>query len=339
MVVGAVLSACSPVSVSFTLFADNTRLEEATVKADKNAGEDKFILIDVRGIISDREGGELFGSGPNPVDELTAKLAKAESDTTVKGVVLRINSPGGTVSASDMMYREIRGFSERTGKPVVASLGEIAASGGYYIALSADRIVAEPTGIAGSVGVIIPTVNVSEGLNRIGIHSRSIISRPNKDIANPLEPVREEHYVILQSLVDEFYARFRSLVVQRRGPERHATETDLVPIHPLEMSRLDELTDGRVMTGAKAAEAGLADEVGGMDTAYAAAKTLAHVKSARLVKYYHQGADTPRTAYAASKQEPPSAQAEVNLLQLRLGSSGLGSQSPGAYYLWLPLAE
>lgn len=337
----AVPAACSPVTVSFTLFADNSRLEEATVKTDRNAGEDKILMIDVRGLISDREGGDFFSSGPNPVDDLTAKLAKAESEPSVKGVVLRINSPGGTVSASDMMYREIRGFSERTGKPVVASLGEIAASGGYYVALASDRIVAEPTGIAGSVGVIIPTVNVSEGLNRIGIHSRSITSRPNKDIANPLEPIREEHYAILQSLVDEFYARFRSLVVERRGPSRQAVDTAAVPVSPLDMELLDTLTDGRVMTGVKAVDSGLADEVGGIDTAYAAAKALAHIKSARLVKYYHQSADVPRTAYAASEHAAPSAEAEINLLQLRLGSSGLspGAQSPGAYYLWLPLAN
>lgn len=108
----AIPAACSPVTVSFTLFADNSRLEEATVKADRNAGEDKILMIDVRGLISDREGGDFFSSGPNPVDDLAAKLAKAESEASIKGVVLRINSPGGTVSASDMMYREIRGFSD-----------------------------------------------------------------------------------------------------------------------------------------------------------------------------------------------------------------------------------
>jgi protease-4 len=338
-VVTASMPGCSPVTVSFTLFADNSRLDETTVKSDKNAGDGKVVLVDIRGLISDREGGELFGSGPNPVDELTARLGKAEADPLVKAVVVRINSPGGTVSASDMMYHEIRGFAERTRKPVVASLGEIAASGGYYVALAADRIVAEPTGIAGSVGVIIPTINVSEGLNRIGIRSRSITSRPNKDIANPLEPMREQHYAILQSLVDEFYARFRTLVVERRGPDRHAPGTDLVPVRPLDMSHLDELTDGRVMTGTKAVESGLADEAGGIDTAYAAAKALAGLKSARLVKYHHQGADTPRTAYAAASQEPPSTQAEINLLQLRFGSSGLSGQTPGVYYLWLPLAD
>jgi protease IV len=333
-----VSTGCSPVTFSFTLFADNSKLEEATVRHDKNAGEAKVLIIDIRGLISDREGGDLFGTGPNPVDELTAKLVKAETEPAIKGVILRISSPGGTVSASDMMYREIRGFAARSGKPVVASLGEIAASGGYYVALAADRIVAEPTCIAGSVGVIIPTVNVSEGLNRIGIRSRSVTSRPNKDIANPLEPIREEHYAILQALVDEFYAAFRVLVIERRGPSRLVRGAGLAPVRPLDMSRLDELTDGRVVTGMKAVDAGLADEAGGIDAAFQTAKALAGLSAARLVKYYRQSAEIPRTVYASAGQPARSAEAEINVLQLRLGSGGLSTagQAGGAYYLWLP---
>jgi protease-4 len=262
------------------------------------------------------------------VDELTARLRKAEEDSTVKAVVLRIDSPGGTVAASDMMYREVRGFAQRTGRPVVACLGEIAASGGYYLALSADRIVAEPTSITGSIGVIIPTVNVSEGLNRIGIRSRSITSRPNKDLANPLEPMREEHYAVLQALVDEYFDRFRGLVVERRGASRGEGA------RALDMDRLDMLTDGRVMTGTKAAEAGLADQTGGVREAFETAKRLAGVRAAKLVKYHREDADPPRSAYAQSGAGPP--RSEINFLQLRLDSGALGVQSAGAYYLWLP---
>src|SRR5262245_50305324 len=126
---------CSPVSVTFTLFGDDARLHETEVDGDPS-GETRIVVIDVRGVIADGSEGPWLDRAANPIDELTARLRKARQDPSVKAVILRINSPGGTVTASDMMYREVRRFVEETGKPVVASLGEIAASGGYYLALS-----------------------------------------------------------------------------------------------------------------------------------------------------------------------------------------------------------
>jgi protease-4 len=270
------------------------------------------------------------------VDELSARLARARDDAGVRAIILRINSPGGTVTASDVMYREVRRFADETGKPVVASLGEVAASGGYYLALSADRIVAEPTSITGSIGVIIPTVNVSAGLERIGIHSRSLVSGKNKDVANPLEPEREGHYALLQGMVDEFYAGFRSRVVERRGPRRPLSAGD-AHATTLDTSRLDDLTDGRIVTGRQAVEAGLADELGGVREAFEAAKRLAGMKGAQLVKYYREDASVPRSAYAPTATAP-SAGTEINLIQIRAESlMGLaGVEGGGAYYLWLP---
>src|SRR5688572_11159974 len=247
---------CAPTTLSVTLFADNSRLLESAVLTDKGAGEDKVAQIDVRGLIADYADGGILFPTTNPVDDLTARLRKAQEGPNVKAVVLRINSPGGTVTASDMMYREVRRFADESGKPVVASLGEVAASGGYYLALASDRIVAEPTAITGSIGVLMQTINVSDGLSRIGIKSRSVTSRANKDIANPLEPMREEHYAILQGLVDEFYGQFRGLVMERRGAEPAAGSADPAAASAaatgrrnLDMTRFDELTDGRVMTG------------------------------------------------------------------------------------------
>jgi protease IV len=319
---------CSPVTVSFTLFADERRLSEAVVDAPKGASDRKILILDVRGLIADRHDLGLFGQTASPVDDLAAGLRKAESDPNIKAVVLRINSPGGTVAATETMYREVRGFAERTGRPVVASLGEIAASGGYYLALSADRIVAEPATIAGSIGVIIPSINVSEGLNRIGIRSRSIVSRPNKDLANPLEPMEERHYEVLQAIVDEFYAHFRGLVAERRGPR----SGQAAPTTPLDAARFEELTDGRVVTGARAVEAGLADQTGGLREAVTAAQTMAGVGPCKTVKYFRPSAPPPRTAYAQHGDAP--AGTEFNLLQLRI--PGLAPHGPGVYYLWIP---
>ena len=313
------LAGCTPVTFSFTFGEESRLLSETTVAADEAPGKDKVALIDVRGLLSDRSSDSLFSSKANPVDALTARLEKAERDPEVRAVVLRINSPGGGVTASDMMYREVLRFRERSGKPVVASLGEVAASGGYYLALAADRIIAEPTSITGSVGVIIPTINVSEGLGKIGIRARNLTSGPNKDMGDPLTPPKERHFVLLQGLVDEFYSRFKGLVVERRPGLVAATA--------------DEVTDGRVVSGARAVEVGLADATGGVRDAFEAAKSLAGVQGARLVKY-HARAPGPRSPYGGVTAEPPGV-TEFNLI--RLDTPGLiESGSPAAYYLWTP---
>lgn len=185
--------------------------------------------------------------------------------------------------------------------------------------------MAEPTTITASIGVIIPTVNVSEGLNRIGIVSRSVKSGPNKDLANPLEPIRDSQYLILQGMVNEFYARFRGLVVERRPG--------------VKKDQLDELTDGRVVTGERAAETGLVDSTGGVREAFEAAKKRAGVSHAALVKYGYGKVARAKTPYAESDLSGMAADrgTEVNLVQLRLGSDAmLGSGMGCAYYLWSP---
>lgn len=321
----AAAAGCSPVTLSVTLFADSSRLVESQVQRDKHARDAKIVMIDVRGVIAEKaEGGLLGGTGVS-VDDLAVRLRKAEEDSSVKAVILRINSPGGTVTGSDIMYREVRRFAAESRKPVVASLGEVAASGGYYLALAADRIIAEPTSVTGSIGVIMPTLNVSEGLNRIGIHSRSIKSGKNKDLANPLEPMRDEHYAVLQATVDEFYERFKGLVIERR------TRPAMAGVRSLEMSRVDDLTDGRVVTGERAAAFWLVDQTGGVSEAFAIAKGLAGIDSATLVKYFSEGSARPRTPYAGSAAQQGM---EINLVQIRAGMlTGLGYG--GVYYLWM----
>jgi len=321
---GVLTAACSPTSVTFNFGGDPAKLDESTVAGD---GDAKVALIDVTGMIADAPRPGLLMPGPNPLDEIVARLTKAEKDNDVKAVVLRINSPGGTVTGSDALYREVVQFRERTGKPVVISMGEIATSGGYYLAMAGDEVIAEPTTITGSIGVIILTVNVSDGLKRIGIVARSVKSGVNKDLANPLEPMREAQYAVLQGLVDEHYASFRSLVVERRtraGLER-----------PLDQSRLDELTDGRVMSGTTALAAGLIDGTGGVRHAFDRARRLAGLGDARLVKYHAEGT-AARSPYAATVETgpmpgAPTAVADANLVDI----GSLTRLTPGmAYYMW-----
>lgn len=319
--------ACTPVSVTFTFGARDGELRETVVHDDgRGARTNKVALIDVRGVLIDSPRPGLLGEGPNPVDELVSRLCKAERDGRVKAVILRINSPGGSVTASDTMYREIRRFAAQSGKPVVVSVGEVCASGGYYIALAADEIIVQPTSITGSIGVIVPTINVSEGLRRIGVVARAVRSGDQKDLANPLEPMREEHYAVLQALVDEYYESFVSLVKDRRPG--------------LARSELGRVTDGRVITGAEAVRVGLADAEGDVIDAFEAAKRLAGVELARMVKY-HSASRRPRTPYAAAHapdhaHPTDAAGVEINLLRLDLADPLTALGGGNAYYLWMP---
>jgi len=313
---------CSPLRVSFDIgFAPTERIVERETLADAGAPRRaKVALISVDGFIADANQPGFLGEGPNPVDQLVTRLQFAMEDPDVRAVVLRINSPGGTVTGSDIMHREARRFAAESGKPVVASLGEVAASGGYYVALAADHIVAEPSGVTGSIGVIVQTVNVSEGLERLGVRARAVTSGPNKDIANPLEPAEERHFKIIQDIVEEHYRQFRGLVLERRS--------DLDP------SWIDRATDGRVMTGAQAAEIGLVDSTGSVRDAFAEAKRLAGIERARLVAYVSPDA-SPATPYAVRPPAPPTGAHQVNLLQVNLNRLPITGRA-GFYYLWSP---
>lgn len=315
----ASLVGCMPKSITIQLDGKSAEVGESTVMRDKLGGP-KIAQIDLTGVISSAPTSP-FGTSAM-LDDFAAMLAKAEGDAQVKAVLLRINSPGGSVAASETLAELISSFKERTDKPVVASMAEVAASGGYYTAITADRIIAQPSTITGSVGVIVPTLNVSQGMAKLGIRSRSVISGPNKDIANPMEPINEEHYEILQGIVDEFYIDFRTRVLAARPS----------------IEDPDSVLDGKVYTGRKALKLGLVDELGGIPEAFNAAKELAGLNSAVLVKY-HRGAAAPMTPYATVHAQPAS-QSSTGAIDAILNwkdkLTQSGATDPGFYYLWLP---
>lgn len=339
----ALLAACAPTTVAFTFGADPSQVDETVVWADEGAGSGffglggapKIAIVNVRGVIDANPGSTLLGSPiPSAVDDLVMALTRAEEDDSVKGVVLDVNSPGGSVTASDMMYREIVRFKERTHKPVIAHLGEVAASGGYYISLAADEIIAQPTSLTGSIGVIFPTINVSEGLEKIGIYSRAIVSKRNKDLANPLEPPEEEDFQILQRIVDEMYARFRGLVLDRRPALAGLRGTD-------EAQTIEDATDGRILTGEEAVRIGLADSTGGLRDAFERMKALTDLDKARAVKY-HSPLEPVRSLYSRSETQGAEAGrggqggVEINLLRLDVAQALHGAAANKPYYLWMP---
>ncbi len=319
LLITAALGGCGPITFVVGLAPGDRALRETVLEEDGRLGGDRVALIDVTGVLINANKPGLLDRGENPVSLLYEKLAKAEDDPRVKAVVLRLNTPGGAVTASDAMYRELQRFRERTGKPVVALLMDVAASGGYYVACASDRIVAYPTSVTGSIGVIVQTISVKPALQRLGVMTEAMTSGPNKDAGSPLSVLTDEHRAVLQQLVDDFYARFVEVVREARPG-----------IPP---DRFDEVTDGRVVSGEVALEHGLVDATGDLHDALAVARDLAGLDRADVVQY-HRPLDYVGSPYAAAPATP-AVGTQVNLLQMNLDAAGL-ELPVGFYYLWRP---
>lgn len=278
---------------------------------------DKIAVVSVSGLISNmRPGGLLtMSSEGNPVSDFRERLDAIASDDSVKAVVLRINSPGGTVTASDMMYRDLKAFRAKTKKPVVVEMMDVCASGGYYLSCAADYRMAYPTTITGSIGVIIQTLNFTGTLSKLGISARALMSRENKDMGSPLRPMTANDEKLLQGLVDQFYGGF--LEVVRTAPQ-HIKESDWSLV-----------TDGRVFTGKDALRLGLIDRLGTLDDAVAKAKEIAGIKHARLIMYTHK--DRYRGSVYAANPAPP----EINMININIAPDAIvPALHPQFLYLW-----
>ncbi|NBC11501.1 MAG: signal peptide peptidase SppA [Planctomycetes bacterium] len=309
--------ACGPMTI--TIGGPNRGIEETTVDDPRGHGGDKIAIIDISGLLINAEKPGLLQAGENPVSLLHEQLRHAAEDDDVKAIVLRLNTPGGGVTASDIMYGEVQRFRAVSGKPVVAMAMDVTASGGYYLACAADRIVAQPTSVVGSIGVIVQTVSIKPALQRWGVEAEAITSGPNKAAGSPLEVMTDEHRAVLRGLVDDFYARFVTVVREAR-PQ-------------IDGQQFDTVTDGRVMSGRRALAAGLVDEVGDIYDAAAAARALAGIDRAKLV-VYHRPADYAPSPYAA---DPTASRGgtQINLAQVNLSSDAL-TLPAGFYYLWRP---
>src|SRR6185503_8529218 len=231
----------------------------------------KIALIEVEGMLMNMRTGGFLQPSENSVSRFTQEMERAAQDPQVKAVVLRVNSPGGTVAASDVMYQTVKRFKEKTRKPVVASLQDVAASGAYYVSCSADKIVAHPMSVVGSIGVIFNTMNLEGTLAKIGAKVEAIKSGPLKDMGSPFRELDPQSRAVMQGMVNEYYARFVSIVTSHRALRDDQTRKTA--------------TDGRVFSGIKAVELGLADKVGLLDDAIDEAKSLANAPNAKVVLY------------------------------------------------------
>lgn len=252
----------------FDLFAPKPSKVEEELVSGEATEQQKILLVHVNGLISSSVETPL-AKAATP-DRLRWQLERAEKDPWVRAIVVEINSPGGEVTASDVMYRMLRAISAK--KKVVALLGDVAASGGYYIAAAAEKIVAHPTTITGSIGVIMHSANFSGLMEKIGVKPVIVKSTttPMKDILSPTREMTAEEKKLLEDILDEMYERFAGVV----GTSRK--------LKPDEVKRV---ADGRIYTAGQALKAKLVDEVGYREDALKLAMKLASMKSGKLVRY------------------------------------------------------
>lgn len=292
---------------------DRGPLCEVIVEA--GSGEGRVAIIDVDGLLLNTDMVGVYSLGENPVATFREKLKRVEADRCVSAVVLRINSPGGGATASDVMWHELVTFKSRRSIPVVACLMDVGAGGGYLLASAADYILAHPTSVTGGVGVILNLYNLQDTMAQFNVLSQSVRAGENIDLGSSAKLLTPEDRALLQQMADEFHARFRATVVEARPQANLDPAIDL---------------DGRVFTAKQALERGLIDEVGYLDDAIERARALAGGAAGSVVLLRRHG-DAGRTAYAVSPNVPQ----QGNLLPFSI--PGLDrSRMPTFMYLWQP---
>ncbi|MBI9077419.1 MAG: signal peptide peptidase SppA [Desulfatibacillum sp.] len=303
---------CSP---SFNLFKDSSDPLKEHILSGK--GADKVLMVTVAGVISDTPSNDLLSSRPSLVQEVVSQLRMAEEDDTVKAVVIKVDSPGGTATASDILFHEINEFKEKTGKKILCVFMNVAASGGYYMSLPADRIVAHPTSITGSVGVIMVQPALKDVMEKIGIGMRVNKSGRNKDIGSPFRDPTEEEVTILSSVISDLADQFVQHVQDHRK---------LTP------EALEEVRTARIFVASRALELGLIDEIAYLPQAIEKAKEMAGIDKDSKVVVYRRSKIANDTVYNIAEARSNAKGALVNV-NLPMGYSNL---PVGFYYLWAP---
>ena len=286
-------------------------LEEAVVEGESGP---KILMLDLSGLLTTHAEETRFGLGrrESPTARLREEIDLALEDDEIAALLLRIDSPGGTVIASDMLHREVRRFKEETRRPVIAQLMGAGTSGAYYVAMAADEVRAYPTTVTGSIGVIIAGLNFSGLMERFGVADQTLTTGPFKDAGSPLRPMREEERAQLESVARDLFGAFLG-VVEAGRPK-------------LTRARIETLADGRIYSAPQALEAGLVDALGDLPQALEAAKAAAGIEGDARVVVYHRPGEEPASLLWGSAAAPPTAPA--------LGPTQLAG--PTFLYLWSP---
>ncbi|ODU02347.1 MAG: Clp protease ClpP, partial [Planctomycetes bacterium SCN 63-9] len=276
----------------------------------------RVALIDVDGLLLNQNLEGMMGTGENPVSSFREKLSAVAQDPSVAAVVLRINSPGGAVTASDIMADELDRFRASSRKPVIACLMDVATGGGYYLALGADRIIAHPTALTGGVGVIFNHYNLQDAMAQLNIMPAPIKAGEHIDMGSITIPLDEQKREMLQEMANSLRERFAERVVRRRPALTTADQKAYV--------------DGRILAAPKALALHLIDRTGYIHDAIQEAEQLAGLNDAEVV-IYHRAGSPARTLYTIAPTPPRLSDA------IPFSYPGLDrGKLPAFLYLWQP---
>jgi protease-4 len=315
------LTGCGPTAFRIELLPTHQRLEETEIHRDEGFFIlDKIAVIDVDGLLINRRKRGLMREGDNPVSLFLEKLDKAAADKRVKAAMLRINSPGGTVAASDIMYHSLQEFKRKTKKPVITCILGLGCSGAYYLACGSDAILAQPGSVTGSIGTILHTFSLAGTMEKIGVKAVTIKSGDLKDLGSPLHDLRDEEREVLEGIVIQFFEQFLTVVKECRKD--------------IGEQKLKGLADGRVFTAEEAFQEKLIDGIGYPLDGIEWAKRISGVKKARVVMY-HRPLGYKANVYSTATSDESVVGALINV-ELPDWLNASGTQF---LYLWQPAVE
>ncbi|HWE40622.1 MAG TPA: S49 family peptidase [Isosphaeraceae bacterium] len=276
----------------------------------------RVALIDVDGLLLNQNLAGLYSVGENPVAAFREKLEAAARDPSVRAVVVRVNSPGGGVTASDLMAEELRRFRAATKKPAVACLLDLATGGAYDLAVGCDHLVALPTSVVGGVGAVVNHYNLEDAMAQLNVTADPVKAGELVDMGSVTRPLPDDVRALLQDMADSFRDRFAARVFEHR---RAMTAADRKTV-----------ADGRVVAASKALALHLIDRIGYLDDAIALAEHLAGLDRAEVVLYHRRG-QAGRSIYAVTPNVP--IQSEI----VPFSYPGLDrNKLPTFLYLWQP---
>jgi protease-4 len=293
--------------------SQSRKMEETVVYGTKGP---KVLLLEIDGEIRSSDAAGILGFvlSEGTVGRVSDQLKRARASGDIEAILLRINSPGGSAAASDAVYQQILKFKQETGIPVIAHFMSMAASGGYFVAMAADEIAASRSGVTGSIGVILLSVNLSGLMEKLGVENQTLTSGPFKDAGSMIRPMSNDERAQLQSVVDDLYAQFVEVV--------DAGRPDLTT------EQVRAVADGRIYSAKQALEVGLIDRIATLEETVEYMKEKVAADEIRVVAY-HRGRESPSNIYS-SAIDPPE--------QMQLGNEALERlwPRPGFHYLWLP---
>jgi protease-4 len=244
------------------------KMEKMIVVPSKQKGADEIVVVHLRGLISGFEPGSY---GETAVDDIKLQLEQAADDEKVKAVVLHVDSPGGEVTASDIIYNAVKRFRDEKKKPVVVYMGSLAASGGYYVSCGASYVIANDTTLTGSIGVIMSSLKYKQLFEKVGVEQVVFKSGKFKDMLSGARDLTDEEKEYIQKMVMQTYDKFVGIVAR----ERKLPEDEL----------RNGIADGRVISGKDALNAKLVDQLGSIEDAYAKAGQLSGAKTPQIIRY------------------------------------------------------